>query len=88
VFESWSGLNPILLGRSIVRTFLPYCVLMLAIAALATTGVFVVRKVPDPQQSSFGLFVLWCTSIYLAMIVAHLMGSFYRRYDEKLNWGA
>ena len=86
-FESWCGLNPILLGRSILSTFLPYCGLMAAIAALAAAGVFIVRQAPDPRESSLGLFVFWCTSIYLAMIAAHLMGSFYRRYDEKLNWG-
>jgi hypothetical protein len=85
-FESWQGLNPILLGRSIVSTFLPYCALMTAIAALAAAGVFIVRQAPGPKESSLGLFILWCTSIYLGMIAAHLMGSFYRRYDERLNW--
>lgn len=86
VFESWQGLNPILLVRSIIRTFLPYCALTAAIAALAATGVFIVRKMPDPQKSSLGLFVLWSMSIYLAMIVAHLLGAFCCRYKEKLNW--
>ncbi|MEK7996691.1 MAG: hypothetical protein AAB403_23045, partial [Planctomycetota bacterium] len=86
VFESWGGLNPILLSRAIFSTFLPYCALIAVIAAFVVVGIFVVRKVPDPQQSSLGLFILWCTSIYLAMIVAHLLGAFCRRYKEKLNW--
>jgi len=87
VFESWQGLNPILLGRSIISTFLPYCALIAVIAAFVAAGILIVRKLPDPQQSSIGLFILWCMSVYLAMIVAHLLGWFYRRYDEKLNWG-
>ena len=86
VFESWQGLNPILLSRAIFSTFLSYCAMIVVIAAFAAVGVFTVRKLPDPQQSSLGLFILWCMSIYLAMVVAHLLGAFCYRYKEKLNW--
>ena len=86
VFESWQGLNPILLARSIISTFLPYCALMAVIAAFTFVGISIFRKLPDPQESCLGLFVLWCMSIYLAMIVAHLLGAFCNRYREKLNW--
>ncbi len=86
VFESWQGLNPILLGRSIISTFLPYCALIAVIAAFVAVDILILQKLPDPQQSSLSLFVLWCVSVYLAMIVAHLLGAFCHRYREKLNW--
>ncbi len=86
VFESWQGLNPILLGRSIIGTFLPYCALIVVIAVFVAVDISILQKLPDPEQSSIGLFILWCLSVYLAMIIAHLLGAFCHRYGEKLNW--
>ena len=86
VFDSWLGLNPILLVRALFSTFLPYCAMIVVIALLAAASVFGIGKLPNPKESSLGLFILWCMSIYLAMIVAHLLGAFCHRYKEKLNW--
>jgi len=86
VFDSWQGLNPILLGRAIFNTFLPYCALIVVIALFAAAGILSIGKLPNPKESSLGLFVLWCMSIYLAMLVAHLLGAFCHRYREKLDW--
>jgi len=59
---------------------------MAVIAAFAVVDISILRKLPDPQQSSLGLFIFWCVSVYLAMIAAHLLGTFCYRYREKLDW--
>ncbi|UCC97737.1 MAG: hypothetical protein JSW66_18065 [Phycisphaerales bacterium] len=84
LLESWRGLNPILLGRSILSTFLPYCAM---IAAFGSAGLFIVDRAPNPWASSLSLFVTFCLGGYLAMVVAHLLGWFYHRYAEELDWG-
>jgi hypothetical protein len=83
IFETWRGLNPILLIGSIFSTFLPYFAMILTFVA---AGVLIVEKAPNPWSSSLRFFVTWLVGVYLAMIVAHVLGWFYHRYEEKLNW--
>jgi hypothetical protein len=83
MFDSFRGLNPIMLVGSIISTFLPYCAMIMV---LIWAAFFIVNKVPDPQGSIGLTFILWCVGIYLAMVVAHLLGWFYHRYERQLNW--
>ena len=83
IFETWRGLNPILLVGSIFSTFLPYFAMMLTFIA---AGVLIIVKAPNPWSSSLRFFITWLVGVYLAMVVAHLLGWFYHRYEEKLNW--
>ena len=83
IFETWRGLNPILLIGSIFSTFLPYFAMTLTFIA---AGIVIVEKAPNPWSSNLIFFVTWLVGVYLAMIVAHLLGWFYYRYEEKLNW--
>jgi hypothetical protein len=83
VFESWLGLNPILLIGSIFSTFLPYLAMVLTFIA---AGVVVIEKAPNPKSSWATFFVTWLAGVYLSMVVAHVLGCFYHRYQEKLNW--
>ena len=80
IFDSSSGLNPILLIRSIFRTFFPYCglVLILGVVVLIAKGL--------PDTSPIFAAVLHCINVYLVLVAAHLLGRFYWRYEEKLNW--
>ena len=84
IFESWMGLNPILLIGSVFSTLLPYTAMILMFIA---GGVVIVEKMPNLKESSaLTFFVTWLVGVYLAMIVAHLLGWFYYRYEEKLQW--
>ena len=83
MFDSISGLNPILLIGSIRSTFLPYCA-MISVFLLA--GFFVINNVLDADFSLLQRFVIHCITLYLLIVVAHLLGWFYSRYQEKLNW--
>jgi len=83
MFDSFSALNPLLLIGSIFNTFFPYCAMVLVFVAAA---VLTTQIAPKAQESQFLAFILYCLHIYLAMVAAHLLGWFYRRHQEKLNW--
>jgi len=83
IFESWQGLNPFLLIGSIFSTLLPYTAMILT---FITTVFFIIERAPNPLTSHLVFFVTWLVGVYLAMVVAHLLGWFYHRYEEKLNW--
>lgn len=83
MFESWRGLNPFFLMGSIFSTFLPYAAMILTLIA---ASVVIIEKAPSPWASHLTFFVTWLVGVYLAMVVAHLLGSFHHRYREKLNW--
>ncbi|MHC4439966.1 MAG: hypothetical protein ACYS3S_21625, partial [Planctomycetota bacterium] len=46
--DSLKGLNPIMLIRSVIGTFLPYCAMVMV---LVWAVFFIIEKLPDPQES-------------------------------------
>jgi len=83
LLDSLSALNPILLIGSILSTFFPYCAM---VAVFLVAGAFIFERIPNPQGPATTLFVIWVVGIYLAMLAAHLLGWFYHRYEDELNW--
>ena len=83
MFDSLSGLNPVLLIGSIRSTFLPYCAM---ISVLLLVGFFVVKNIPEVDLTRLQKFIIHCIVMYLLIVVAHLLGWFYYRYRDKLNW--
>jgi hypothetical protein len=83
MFSSLRGLNPILLISSIFSTFLPYCAIVMTFTAIA---LMVTRITPPERISPVVRFILFCLCIYLSLVVAHILGWFYSRYQELLNW--
>lgn len=93
MFESVMGLNPALIIRSITATFLPYCGLVVLFYGLGVMFVIgVMRLVPAGGASGSILSVLLTSILVLAgflwllLVAGHLLGRFYWRYQEKLNW--
>jgi hypothetical protein len=95
MFESVSGLNPILIFRSIVSTFLPYCglvVLFYGLSVLFVIGIIGsllgVRGVTGGSLLSAILLIILMLAgfVWLLLVAAHLLGRFYWLYKEKLNW--
>jgi DNA-directed RNA polymerase subunit RPC12/RpoP len=78
-----SGLNLILLAGSICRVFLPYCAMILIFIAV---GFFTVTHVQDMDFTLLQKFIIHCVELYLLMVLAHLLGWFYHRYQQQLNW--
>ncbi|UCG56858.1 MAG: hypothetical protein JSU70_18570 [Phycisphaerales bacterium] len=83
LFDSLHGLNPLLILCSICSVFLPYCAL---VATFATIGFALSRVTPPEGISPMVRFVLFCLCIYLSLVVAHILGWFYHRYQSLLNW--
>lgn len=82
LFDSLRGLNPLLLIGSIFSAFFTYCGLVLILGAVALS-IIVLRRTLSGKWAAFlsGFFVM-----YILLVVAHLLGRFYWRYQEKLNW--
>ncbi len=82
MFDSGSAFSPVLLIGSISSVFFQYCGLVLLFCGVA----LIAKSVLDMQQSQILGAILHCVRIYLAMVAAHLLGRFYWKYQEKLNW--
>jgi hypothetical protein len=102
LFDSVEALSPILIFKSIYRTFLPYLGLVLIFSLIAWPVSRIISGLPKPQGelgaffyiSSVLDYLLGMTFIlykiafiYLTMVSAHLLGRFYFRYKAKLDWG-
>ena len=94
MFDSVRGLNPILLVCSIVSTFLQYLGLVLLIVAIILAFSALPSMETDDTQTSpmsniFALIaggIFYGLSVYVVLVIAHLIGRFYWRNQEKLNW--
>ena len=91
MFDSIRGLNPVLLIGSVVSTFFQYCGLVLLIGgvilifgAVTTMETDQTQRVPVARLMLGGIF--YSLFLYAAFMVAHLLGRFYWRNQEKLNW--
>lgn len=83
MFESLWGLNPILLIGSLFRTFLQYLALVCLFLAL---GYLIIRVAQAAMDHALLAFPLLLVSIHVTLVAAHLLGRFYWRYQERLNW--
>jgi DNA-directed RNA polymerase subunit RPC12/RpoP len=83
MFDSINGLNPILLICSIASTFFQYCALIIFVCIIGFLPVALNRILP---QSLITGYISSAVRIYLIMVMAHLLGRFYRRHQGKLNW--
>jgi len=73
LFQSTSAFNPIIWFESIGAAFVPYLGLFLLLAGIA----FLVDLMS---------ILFFPIAMYMMMVEAHLLGRFYYRYSEKLNW--
>jgi hypothetical protein len=79
--DSVSALNPLLLLGSIFRVFFPYVGFVLLLGGLIVGLALLLPLLPLP--SVVGLAGV----IYAMFILAHILGRFYWRYRERLDWG-
>jgi len=92
MFDSISGLNPKLLIGSIFSTFFEYCVLVLLVIAVIFifTQLAGMVETEAPKKPSASMLILggalFFVGLYIAIVIAHIIGRFYWRYEDKLNW--
>ena len=82
LFDSFSGLDPRVLIRSIRDIFWPYVGLVVLFTVMLLLALI---------YAAIDINFLWKTAFrfcvfYLALILAHLTGRFYFRYKDKLQW--
>lgn len=83
VLDSPAGLNPRLLYNSISNTWRQYCgLVLLIVAAISLIGTLGQRA----SESGYWAFIVRCVSIYMVFVAGHLLGRFYWRNQDKLNW--
>jgi ribosomal protein S27E len=83
VHESGRDLNLHKFIKSISNNFFPYCGLVL----FFILTVVLISLIPlETMESPLWNFILRFVIIYAAFIGAHLLGRFYWRYQDKLNW--
>lgn len=78
LFDSVRALNPLLILPSILSVLFPYLVLVLSCGLISALFVLLYWRV--------ALGGVFCA--YLLMVVAHILGRFYLRYEDRLNWEA
>jgi hypothetical protein len=88
IHDSISALNPLFLLGSIRRVFGPYLCLLLATGVLAglfwqADGRMGRGLAPPAVLQAFNALL----SGYAALVLAHLLGRFYWRYRDRLDWG-
>ncbi|MFB0551854.1 MAG: hypothetical protein ACETWQ_00945 [Phycisphaerae bacterium] len=99
--DSISGLKPMLIIKSVIKTFSAYLTVVVFFASFFAVLSIVIP--PPPQSKGLEPILLYLSQvtnaifnaryalrstcfIYLAMIGAHILGRFYYKYKEKLNW--
>ena len=91
ILDSTSALNPFFLLASILRTFFAYIGLLILMAPLA--GLFwlipgLLAGGDEGQETSALLVIVGIASTtYLPFVMAHLLGRFYWRHRNSLDWG-
>jgi len=92
MFDSVTALNPILLIGSIFITFFQYCglLLLIMIIVLAVRSLLGIVETENTEQVRVTTLMLgsifYFILLYIVFVVAHLLGRFYWKYQDKLNW--
>jgi hypothetical protein len=82
-FDSIRGASPLLVLPSIASVLRPYCGLASCLFALgALSGTLLCLSVGRD-----GIWFLRPVVFYVALVAVHVLGRFYCRYKEQLNWG-
>ncbi len=81
MFDTFDALNPIEIIRSISRTFVSYCGLVLFFIIV---GGFIEAALPRLPVWNFPKKVI---EIYLIFVLAHRLGWFYWWHKDKIDWG-
>jgi hypothetical protein len=88
--ESFSGLNPIRICKSILNTHVFYIFVILffwgGIATIIFIRLFIIKICTNEILLITAIAIFRFFKIYLLMIVAHIMGRFYYKNSHRLDW--
>lgn len=84
LFDGFDALNPFVIARSILVTFPAYLLLVVAIAVLALSAAALDWLL---SRASMPRILSHVACLYLLMTISHLLGRFYWRRKDALQWG-
>lgn len=102
MFDAFDALNPVMILKSIFKTFFAYIALVPFFCVLSGLVYIMMSGLPEAKTLEqtvlyIFLFLSYLLSpafvgraiafIYLAMVGAHLLGYFYWRHKDRLDWG-
>ncbi len=88
IHDSTSALNPFFLLGAIFRTFFPYLGLIVVMGIFVALSWGITSLLPAASRWRWLLEVpIAFATTYLAMVAAHVLGRFYWRYRDRLDWG-
>jgi len=85
--DTFGGLNPLLVMRSIHRTLLHYTALVPLCYALCLLLPLAYAVTLSERYWHWG-YVLFFAAFYLMLVMGHLLGRFYFKNEERLYWDA
>ncbi len=88
IMDSTTALNPFILLWAILRTFFSYAAFLIFLVAVTLLMGWLWGVLADVGPFLLRLLVALAGSYYTAMVQAHLLGRFYWRNRERLDWGA
>jgi hypothetical protein len=94
MFDTLSALNPAIIIGSIFSAFFPYLglILLLAVVIVSVRFIMPLYDLITSGGSSLlaiGTIFIYSSGVadfYMLMVMAHLLGRFFYKYQEKLNW--
>ncbi|UCD51973.1 MAG: hypothetical protein JSW27_04910 [Phycisphaerales bacterium] len=87
IMDSTTALNPFVLLWAILRTFVSYVALLILLVGVTILMNFVWAALTNLVPSVLGILVALAGTYYTAMVQAHVLGRFYWRNRERLDWG-
>jgi hypothetical protein len=82
MFNSAVALNPVLIISSIISTLVPYCALALLFFGIG----LLINYLVGIMNGWVPAFFVWGVVVYLMFIASYILGRFFRRYEDRLNW--
>jgi len=87
VMDSTTALNPFVLLWAILRTFVSYIALLILLIVLTVLLNVLWSILTGLVPSVLGILVALASVYYTSMVQAHVLGRFYWRNGERLDWG-
>jgi len=87
VMDSTTALNPFVLFWAILRTIPSYFGLLIPLVTVTLLIVLVWSVLANLVPSILAALVVQAGAVYTSMVQAHVLGRFYWRNRERLDWG-
>jgi hypothetical protein len=86
LFDSFNALNPFLIISSIFSVFVPYCALVIIFFVSSYVCLRINSRFYSFRPMPIVPFFLRAVQLYMINVAVGILGRFYHRHADKLNW--